>query len=97
MTWVDATGQEGAPSEFAQLGTTDGQQLYVTVSNPPQNVPTWNVYVGATPSALTLQNAAPLATSVGWTMTSALNAGVALTTGQQPSWFAVDHRVIERG
>jgi hypothetical protein len=97
VTWVDGTGQEGAPSDFMQLGTSNGQQLFVTVSNPPQNVSTWNVYVGTTPTTLTLQNTDPLATSVGWTMTSGLNAGVMLPTGQQPTWFAVDHRVIERG
>jgi hypothetical protein len=96
-TWVDGTGQEGAPSDFAQLGTSDGQQLYVTVANPPQNVTTWNVYVGPTPAALTLQNADPMPASIGWTMTSALSAGVALPAGQQPTWFAVDQRVIERG
>ena len=49
VTWVDATGQEGAPSDFAQLGTSDGQQLVVTVGNPPQNVTSWNVYVGLSP------------------------------------------------
>jgi len=97
VTWVGNTGQEGAPSDFVQLGTSDGQQLYVTVSNPPQSVTTWNVYVGTTPAALSLQNVDPLPTSMGWTMTSALSAGVALPTGQQPTWFAVDHRVIERG
>ena len=97
VTWVGATGQEGAPSEFAQLGTSNGQQLFVTVGNPPQNVTTWNVYVGETPTTLTLQNLDPVAASMGWTMTSGLNAGVALPTGQQPTWFAVDHRVIERG
>lgn len=97
VTWVGTAGQEGAPSNFVQLGTSDGQQLYVTVSSPPQNVTTWNVYVGTSPGTLALQNGEPLATSVGWTMASALNAGVALPTGQQPTWFAVDHRVIERG
>jgi hypothetical protein len=97
VTWVGTTGQEGAPSNLVQSGTSDGQQLYVTVSNPPQDVTTWNVYVGTTPTTLALQNGEPLATSTSWTMTSALSAGVSLPTGQQPTWFAVDHRVIERG
>jgi hypothetical protein len=94
---VGTSGQEGAPSNFVQLGTSDGQLLYVTVGNPPPNVTTWNVYVGTTPSTLTLQNGVPLAASIGWTMTPALNAGAALPTGQQPTWFAVDNQVIERG
>jgi len=97
VTWVDTTGHEGAPSDFAQLGTSDGQQLLVTVSNPPQNVTNWNVYVGMSPVALNLQNQEPLATSSNWIMTSGLNPGTPLPAGQQPSWFVVDHRVIERG
>lgn len=97
VTWVGTGGQEGAPSAFAQLGTSNGERLYVTVGNPPQNATTWNVYVGTTPTALTLQNAEPLETGIGWTMNSPPNAGVALPTGQLPTWFAVDHRVIERG
>ena len=97
VTWVDTTGQEGAPSNFAQLGTSDGQQLLVTVSNPPQKATNWNVYVGMSPVGLSLQNQNPLATSSNWIMTSGLNPGTPLPAGQQPSWFVVDHRVIERG
>ncbi len=97
VTWVDTTGQEGAPSNFAQLGTSDGQQLLVTVSDPPQNVTSWNVYVGMSPATLNLQNQSPLGTSSSWIMSSGLNSGTPLPTGQQPTWFAVDHRVIERG
>ncbi|MBV9769374.1 MAG: hypothetical protein JOZ32_07375 [Bryobacterales bacterium] len=97
VTWVNGTGQEGMPSPFAELGTSDGQQLFVTVANPPQNAITWNVYVGNSPTTLSLQNVVPLAPSISWTMTSALNTGAQLPTGQQPTWFSVDHRVIERG
>ncbi len=97
VTWLDTTGQEGAPSDFAQLGTTDGQQLLVTISSPPQNVTSWNVYVGMSPGTLNLQNQSPLATTSSWIMSSGLDPGTPLPTGQQPTWFVVDHRVIERG
>jgi hypothetical protein len=30
-------------------------------------------------------------------MTGSLNPGPAPTTGQQPAWFIVDHRFINRG
>jgi hypothetical protein len=30
-------------------------------------------------------------------MTSGLNSGTPLPAGQQPTWFLVDYRVIERG
>jgi len=97
VTWVNASGQEGAPSDFAPLVTTNGQQLLVTVGMMPQNVTSWNVYVGTSLATLNLQNQGPLGTSSSWTMSSGLNPGAPLPDGQQPTWFAVDHRVMERG
>jgi hypothetical protein len=97
VTWVNGASHEGAPSDFAQLGTSNGQQLTVTISVPPQNVTSWNVYVGTSPSMLNLQNQGPLGTSSGWTMTSGIHPGTPLPAGQQPTWFIVDHRAIERG
>jgi hypothetical protein len=97
VTWVNASGDEGAPSDFVPLATTNGQQLLVTVGMMPQNVTSWNVYVGTSLAMLNLQNQAPLGTSSSWTMSSGLNPGAPLPGGQQPTWFVVDHRVIERG
>lgn len=97
VTWVNASGQEGAPSDFAELSTSDGQQLVVAVSNSPQNVTGWNVYVGVSPGTVTLQNSGPLTPVSSWTMTSGLNTGARLPEGQRPTWFVVDHRVIQRG
>lgn len=96
-TWVNGSGQEGAPSDFAQLGTSDGEQLVVTVGAPPQGATGWNVYVGTSPAMLNAQNQAPLGTSGGWTMASGLDPGASLPVGQEPTWFVVDHRAIERG
>lgn len=97
VTWVNATGQEGAPSDFVEFSTSDGQQLVVTAGAPPANVTGWNVYVGGSPSSSTLQNGGPLAANASWTMVSGLNPGTPLPTGQRPSWFVMDHHVIERG
>jgi hypothetical protein len=97
VTWVNAGGQEGAPSEFTALNTSTGEQLVVTVSGAPLDVIGWNVYAGVSPSTSSLQNASPLPTNSSWTMTSGLSAGTALPEGQRPSWFVTDHRVIERG
>lgn len=97
VTWVNALGQEGAPSDFVPLSTSDGEQLVVTVGTAPQNITSWNAYVGTSPGMLNLQNESPLGTSNSWTMTSALTAGRPLARGQEPTWFVVDHRVIERG
>jgi hypothetical protein len=96
-TWVNESGDEGAPSDIVQLTTSNGQQLVVTVSGPPLNVTSWNAYVGVSPSSLNLQNQSPLGTSSIWTMSSGLNPGTPLPSGQRATWFVVDHRVIERG
>jgi len=97
VTWVNGSNEEGSPSNFAQLGTSNGQQLMVSVAGAPQNVTSWNVYAGTSPNDLSLQNPSPLGISEGWTMASAVEAGAPLPRGQQPTWFMVDHRVIERG
>ena len=97
VTWLNAAGQEGAPSDLVQLVTSNGQRLAVAVSSPPQNVTGWNVYVGLSPATLNLQNQGPLTPSSSWAMNSGPNPGAPLPAGQPPDWFVVDHRVIERG
>jgi hypothetical protein len=97
VTWVNAAGHEGAPSDFVELTTSDGQQLVVGVGAAPESVTGWNVYVGTSPGNATLQNPTSLPMDGGWTMNGGLAAGGALGDGQGPSWFVVDHRVIERG
>ncbi len=52
VTWVNASGQEGAPSSVAESSTSAGQQLVVTVEGLPVNATGWNVYVGTSPAAL---------------------------------------------
>jgi len=96
-TWVNAADQEGIPSEFAEITTTDGQQLTAAVGSAPPHVTGWNVYVGGSPTTAMLQNQSPLMAGSAWTMTSGLGPGPGLPTGQRPSWFVVDHRMIERG
>jgi hypothetical protein len=79
------------------LSTSNGQQLIVAIGTAPENVIGWNVYVGLSPAAATLQNQTPLTSNSSWTMTSGPNPGLPLPKGQVPTWFIVDHRVIERG
>ncbi len=98
-SWVNSSGDEGAPSAYAQLSTSPGEVLVValTTSASPTNAAGWNAYVGTAPGALTRQNESPLAIGSSWIMTGGLSAGVPLATGQKPEWFIVDHQVIERG
>jgi hypothetical protein len=96
-TWVNQAGQEGSPSDGAQLTTTIGQQLSVGAINPPINAAGWNVYVGLAPGAIGRQNGSPVGIGNNWTMTGALIQGAQPGDGQQPTWYFVDHQAIERG
>ena len=98
VAWVNAAGQEGAPSESAPFTTTHGSQLTVAVTNPAANVTGWAVYVGTTTIAIARQNSAPLVLGQPWTLPPwGLVTGAAAGTGQGPERFVVDDRVLQRG
>jgi len=97
VAWVNQTGQFGSASEVAQLTTSTGQQLVVAAVSPPPNATGWNAYVGEAPEATSLQNSSPIAIGNTWTLAAALQAGAPPGQGQQPTWFLVDQRLIERG
>jgi len=96
-TWRNPAGQEGTPSDLAQITTTAEQQLVVDAGTAPSGVNTWNVYVGNTPSTVRLQNSGPIAVGNTWTLNAGLVPGPGPGQGQQPTWFLTDQRVIERG
>lgn len=96
-SWVNSAGEEGSPSNYAEVSTSAGQSLTVTLSGCPPNVTGWNVYVGTSPSTVTRQNSSPLSTGGSWTVTGVISTGAPLPAGQKPSWFIVDHSTIERG
>ena len=96
VTWTSASGQESGLSDIATITTADGEQMMVAVVGPPAAGSGWNVYVGQSPDGISLQNATPLGLGDNWTMV-ALTQGRSAGTGQLPTWFFVDHRVIERG
>jgi hypothetical protein len=97
VAWVNQTGQFGSASDVAQLTTSTGQQLVVAAVNPPPNAAGWNAYIGEAPGATSLQNTSPIATGSTWTLATALQPGACPGQGQEPTWFLVDQRVIERG
>lgn len=97
VTWVNMSGQEGAPSDVATLSTSDGQQIVATVSGVPPNVGGWNVYAGTSPTTLSQQNSSSLAIISSWTMTSGIISGAPLPAGQRPAYFVLDDHVIQRG
>jgi hypothetical protein len=95
--WVSQLGQEGASSEVSQISTMDGQQLMIAAVNPPANAVGWNIYAGETPTSIGRQNTSPIGITNTWTITGSLGQGPGPSDGQQPSWYLVDQRVIERG
>ncbi|HEV2688473.1 MAG TPA: hypothetical protein VGV35_07955 [Bryobacteraceae bacterium] len=95
--WKNQAGQEGSPSDLAEITTNAGQQLVVDAGSPPAGVSGWNAYVGNAPATVRLQNSSPIAIGSTWTMISGLATGPGPGQGQQPTWFLVDQRVIERG
>ncbi len=97
VTWVNQAGQQGSPSEVGQITALAGQQLQVTAVRPPASVTGWNVYVGGSPTTLSLQSGAPIGIGGTWFTTGALTTGAQPGDGQQPTWYLVDHHTIERG
>src|SRR5262245_23280913 len=55
VAWRNAIGEEGCPSELAELVVTDGSTLQTQPVNPPPNAVAWNTYAGVTPNNLFLQ------------------------------------------
>jgi len=97
VAWINQAGQPGSASEIAQLTTFTGQLLVVNAVNPPSNAIGWNVYAGQAPGTITLQNSGPIATGDTWTLAAALQPGMSPGQGQEPCWFVIDQRLIERG
>ena len=96
ITWTNSAGEESGLSDIGTITTADGQQVLVATANPPANSGGWNVYAGLSPDTLSLQNGTPIGLSDNWTLTTLIQ-GRPAGGGQQPTWFFVDHRVIERG
>lgn len=96
VTWTNPAGEESNASDIAALTTSDGQDLVVSVAGAPANASGWNAYAGEAPGALVLQNDTPVGVNDTWTV-NAIRPGRLAGTGQKPTWFLVDHKVIERG
>jgi hypothetical protein len=96
-TWVNEAGQESSPSDIGQVDTSAGEQVTVALANPPGAAAGWNMYLGATPDTMGLQNETPIAINDSWTTTEPPAQGRLAGRGQEPNWFLVDHQVIERG
>ena len=99
VSWKNASGQEGGPSETTALDVPAGSTLQVQAVKPPPNAVSWNVYGGVNPDALFLQNVSPLPVGGVWV---APNSGFVATgqqpgTGQPPAFLSPQPKILLRG
>ncbi len=98
VAWLNAKGQEGAPSDVVNLTTSAGSVPMLSMTRVPSNAQGWSIYGGADPGALALQSTGPLPSPVSWTLpVSGLISGPPPGTGQTPERFIVNESKILRG
>lgn len=96
-SWTNAAGEEGAASLPATV-TTNGGTFLVRPPGAPSNAQGWNVYAGASPRALFLQNPAVLDLNETWTQSDAIRmTGKVASTGQTPNYMRPAPRMLQRG
>ncbi|MBI3281335.1 MAG: hypothetical protein HYZ57_15980 [Acidobacteria bacterium] len=92
--------QLSAASELTAIQVSASNLLTVTLADPA-DAPSggfFHVYVGTTPDALEQQNTTGLAPDATWTMPqSGLSSGAAPPSGQQPDFYVVRRRQLQRG
>jgi hypothetical protein len=97
VAWVNAAGEEGASAVPATIAIAGGSLLVEPEGDPPRTAAGWNVYVGADPDAMALQNRSPIAIGQSWLQPAPLAAGRPPGPGQRPSYLKPVPRVIQRG
>ena len=98
VAWVNAAGEEGQASDASSIQTAQGQAMTVSTVSAPANAAGFNVYAGAAPEAMTLQNAMPLAPGSVYTYTpGTLAGGRGPGCGQTPQFRRPLTRTILRG
>ncbi|MGE5486596.1 MAG: hypothetical protein ACM3ZB_02100 [bacterium] len=85
ITWVGASGEEGAPSEMAVISVPDASTVTVRAGAVPAGVQGWNVYAGYDSSSIMLQTDTPVAAGATWTVpATGLRNGRPPDAGQAP-------------
>jgi len=88
VTWQNASGQEGAPSERVLFASNNGEVPAVTVGAAPSGAVSWNVYAAPLDGISTKQNTVALGIGETWTMPAAgLLPGTPLPEGQSPDYY----------
>ncbi len=98
LTWVAASGVEGAPGDVGTFSAPAGSRVVVSIAELAPAGCRWNVYAGATADLLTRQSSSPLGQNDVWTLSSPPGAsGAMLGSGQLPDYFLVDYGRLQRG
>ena len=98
VSWCNALGSEGAPSETVAAFAPDGWVISVRANNPPSAATGWNIYAGLSDEGLSRQNASPTSIDATWRLEpSGLLTGQPVTAGQAPDYYMKAHHVLPRG
>src|SRR5271157_683652 len=97
VAWVNAAGEEGVSALPATIGTTGSSLLVQPAGDPPKTAAGWNVYVGADPDSMALQNGSLIAIGQTWLQPAPLAAGRPPGLGQRPTYLKPVPRMIQRG
>jgi hypothetical protein len=98
VSWVSASGQVGAPSDATTYDAPADSLPVVTTGDSPGAATGFNVYMGLTPDAITLQNSAVIAVGTSFTLTaSGLATGVLPGNGQAADIYVVGGPTLRRG
>lgn len=97
-TWINAAGQESAPSLATAKALAAGQLLRVTPATPPSQAIGWYPYVGSESGREQRQSSTALALTDSWTMpATGLASGAAPPEGQEPDLLRPLPRTLQRG
>ncbi len=98
VSWVAANGQEGAPSEETTYASPAGSLPVVTAVNAPAVAMGFNVYMGVSAEAVTLQTETPVAVGTSFTLpASGLVTGRCPGSGQTPDIYVTGGNLLRRG
>src|SRR5665213_40332 len=98
VSWVGASGQEGAPSEMTAYGAPAGSLPVVQMTAPPSAATGFNVYLGLTPDGLALQDPAPVPVGQSFTLPgTGMAAGAGPGNGQAPDTYISGGWMLRRG
>jgi hypothetical protein len=98
VTWVNSTNQEGTPSYASSITVADGNLMTVGVTGAPANAVGFNVYAGASLTAMFLQNNVPIPSGATYEyVPGQIAQGPLPGIGQTPDFMRPLARTILRG